>query len=152
MADSDVEARRQLLEALGAATDELAHALASLGAAYEQLDDQQADRLEDRLFRPVQRAYGRAKRTYAEFALRHGLPARAFDMPVPEAPSTAVKGFIQNAVDAVARADAEIVALQDSSMPIEFGDVELRAGLREVRELMSGLSHQARGFVRTFGR
>ncbi len=50
--------------------------VAWLGSAYEQLDDQQADRLEEQLFRPVQRAYGRAKRTHAQFGdpdLRAGL-------------------------------------------------------------------------------
>jgi hypothetical protein len=96
MSYTTVEARQQLLDALGEATDDLAHALASLGAAYEQLDDQQADRLEEQLFRPVQRAYGRAQGTHAGFARRHGLPARAFTMPSPGAPSTGVKGFIES--------------------------------------------------------
>ena len=58
MSYTSVEARQQLLDAFGEAADNLAHALAALGAAYEQLDDQQADRLEEQLFRPVQRAYG----------------------------------------------------------------------------------------------
>ena len=60
MSYTTVEARQQLLDALGEAIDDLARALTSLAAAYEQLDDQQADRLEEQLFRPVQRAYGRA--------------------------------------------------------------------------------------------
>lgn len=152
MAQTNVEAREHLLDALAEAIDALASALASLGAAYEQLDDQQADRLEEQLFRPVQRAYGRAKRTHAGFAARHGLPGREFKMPSPGVPSTGVKGYIENAVDAVARAETDLVALQDSLMPIEFGDEELRAGLNEVRELIAGLSQRARGFVRTFGR
>jgi hypothetical protein len=152
MSYTSVEARQQLLDALGEATDDLAHALASLGAAYEQLDDQQADRLEEQLFRPVQRAYGRAQSTYAGFALRHGLPARAFTTPSPGAPSTGVKGFIENAVHAVGHAEGELVALQDSLIGIEVGDAELRAGLTEVRQLIDGLSLRARGFVRTFGR
>jgi len=49
------------------------------GEAYEQLDDQHADELEEQLFRPVQGAYGRAKRTYSEFASRSQLRARTFD-------------------------------------------------------------------------
>jgi hypothetical protein len=152
MAYTNVEARQRLLDALAEATDDLAQALAELGAAYEQLDDQQADRLEEQLFRPLQRAYGRARRTHAEFAGRHGLPAREFDTPSPGAPSTGVKGFIENAVNAVGRAEAELVALQDSLMPIEVGDTDLRAGLTGVRELIGGLSQRAREFVRTFGR
>ena len=146
------EARQELLEALGEATDQLAQALASLGAAYEQLDDQQAERLEDQLFRPVQRAYGRARRTYSEFANRYDLSAREFTMPPPGVPSTGVKGFIQSAVDAVERAESELVALQESSVAIEVGDVELRSGLSEVRRLLDGLSAHARLFVRSFGR
>ena len=149
---TDVEARQRLLDALAEATDDLAQALASLGAAYEQLDDQQADRLEDQLFRPVQRAYGRAKRTHAEFAGRHRLPGREFKTPSPGARSTGVKGFIENAVDAAGQAETELVALQDSLMPIEVGDADLRTGLTEVRQLIDGLSPRARGFVRIFGR
>jgi hypothetical protein len=152
MAHTDVEARRQLLDVLAEAADDLAQALAWLGSAYEQLDDQQADRLEEQLFRPVQRAYGRAKRDHAQFAARHGLAGREFTTPSPGAPSTGVKRFLENAVDAVGRAESELVALQDSLMPVEFGDTELRAGLTEVRQLIGGFSQHARGFVRTFGR
>ena len=147
-----MDSRQQLLDALAEATDELGQALASLGAAYEQLDEQQADHLEEQLFRPIQRAYGRAKRTYAEFAGRYGLSDREFTMPLPGVPSTGVKGFIQNAVDAVERAERELVALQDSSIAIEVGDAELRSGLAEVRRLIAGLSRNARGFLRSFGR
>jgi hypothetical protein len=149
---TEVEARQQLLDALAESIDQLSEALAALGAAYEQLDDQQADRLEEQLFLPVQRAYGRAKRTHAEFARRYGLSDREFTMPGPGLPSTGVKGFIQNAVDAVERAELEMVALQDSSIAIEVGDVEFRAGVSEVRRLLDGLSQGARTFVSSFGR
>jgi hypothetical protein len=152
MASSNAQARQQILDALAEATDSLAQALTSLGVAYEQLDDQQADRLEEQLFRPVQHAYGRAKRTYAQFAERHGLPAREFHTPTPGAPSIGVKGFVTNAVDAIGTAETELVALQDSLMPIEFGDPELRAGLTEVRELIGGVSRRATDILRTFGR
>ena len=152
MANTDVEARRELLDEVAAATNALGAALAALGAAYEQLDDQQADRLEEQLFRPVQRAYGRAKRTHADFAGRRGLPGREFTAPSAGLPSTGVKGFIENAVDAIERAEDELVSLQDSLTPIEYGDPELRAGLAEVRELIAGLAERAQGFVRTFGR
>lgn len=152
MTGRDLQARQELLDALGQATDELGQALASLGAAYEQLDDQQADRLEERLFRPVQRAYGRLQRTHDEFAARYGLEGRDFILPAPGPPSLGVKGFVENAVVAVGRAELELVALQDSSMAIEIGDVELRSGLSEVRQGIDGFAGQAQAFVRTFGR
>jgi hypothetical protein len=152
MAYTNAEARQRLLAALAEATDALAEALASLGAAYEQLDERQAERLEEQLFRPVQRAYGRAQRAHAEFASGHGLPTREFTAPAPLAPSTGVKGFINDAITAVGRAEAELVALQDSLMPVEFGDANLRAGLAEVRELIDGFPRRARDFLRTFGR
>src|SRR5262249_34415062 len=109
MSYTTVEARQQLLDALGQAIDDLPRPVASLSAAYEQLDDQQADRLEEQLFRPVRRAYGRAQSTHAGFARRHGLPPRALTTPAPGAPSTGVKGFIENALHAVGHADGELV-------------------------------------------
>lgn len=148
----DTESRQQLLDALADATDALGQALAALGAAYEQLDEQQGDRLEEQLFRPVQRAYGRAKRACAEFAARYELAARELTMPSAGVPSTGVKGFIQNALDAVERAELELVALQDSEIALQVGDTELRSGLTEVRQLIGGLPQHARGFLRSFGR
>jgi len=152
MAQTDAQARRQLLDQLAQAADELAAGVAAFGLAYEQLDDQHADELEERLYRPTQHAFGRAKRTHAQFAARHGLPVGDLHTPTPRAPSTGVKGLVEGAVDAVARAETKLVALQDSLMPVEFGDPELRAGLSEVRELIGGLPQRARDFVRTFGR
>jgi hypothetical protein len=152
MAYTEAEARERLLDELADATDHLGEALTSLGAAYEQLDEQQADRLEEQLFRPVQRAYGRAKRTHAQFASRYRLGDREFTMRSPGVRSTGVLGFIEDAVRAVERADLELVALQESSIAIEVGDVNLRAGVAEVRQLIAGLSEAARSFVRSFGR
>jgi hypothetical protein len=152
MVRTTAEGRNQLLEALGEATDEIAAALSALGAAYEQLDERSADELEEKLFRPVQLAYGRARRTYAEFAARHGLPLRDFEPPPPGLPSTGAKAFIEKAVVAVGRADAVLGDLQDSLLPVEVGDAELRAALADLRALVGGLSKQARDVVRTVGR
>jgi hypothetical protein len=146
------EARQELLDTLGEAIDEIAVALAALGAAYEQLGTVPADRLEDELFRPVQAAYGRAKRTHSGFAERQGLPGRTFVPADPGLPSTGIRGFIDSAVDAAAEADAVLTELQDSMMPVEVGDAELRAGLAEVRELLGDVRVRAREFVRTLGR
>ena len=152
MAYVAAEARQQLLDDLGLAADELGIALAALGAAYEQLDERSADRLEEELFRPVQLAYGRARRTHAGFAGRHSLPSRTFETASAGLPSQGVKSFLDNAVDAVGKADGTIAEIQDSMMPVEVGDAELRAGLAEVRETVGTLRVSAREFVRTFGR
>ena len=146
------DAQEQLLETVAEATDEIGVALAALGAAYEQLDEGNADRLEEELFRPVQVAYGRAKRTHAAFADRHGLAGRTFEPATAGAPSQGVKGFLDGALGAVGEADDILAELQDSMMPVEVGDAELRAGLAEVRETVGTLRSRAREFVRTFGR
>src|SRR5262245_19732398 len=134
------QARQDLLTAIAEAADAIALALAALGAAYEQLDEQSADRLEERLFRPTQAAYGRAKRTHAGFAERSGLPQHTF-VPVSSAgpPSQGVRGFMERALDAIEDADAILIDLQDSMRPVEVGDAELRAGLADVRSLVEGL-------------
>ncbi|HVA18807.1 MAG TPA: hypothetical protein VMU55_01370 [Solirubrobacteraceae bacterium] len=152
MAYTTAQAREQLLESVAQAIGEAGVALASLGEAYEQLDEQSAERLEGELFRPVQLAYGRAKRTYTGFAARHDLPSQTFEPASPGAPSHGVKGFIDGAVDAAGRADGTLAALQDSMLPVEVGDPELRAGLEEVRTLLGDLPGRARQFVRTLGR
>jgi hypothetical protein len=146
------EARQELLDTIGEAIDEIAGALAALGGAYEQLGTVPADRLEEELFRPVQSAYGRAKRTHAAFAQRHGLPEGTFTPAREGLPSTGIRGFVDSAVDHVAEADAVLSELQDSMMPVEVGDPELRAGLAEVRELLGDVRSRAREFVRTLGR
>jgi hypothetical protein len=146
------EARQQLLDTVAEATDEMGAALAALGAAYEQLDEHSADRLEADLFRPVQAAYGRARRTHAGFAERSGLPARAFEPATAGLPSQGVKGFLDAAVIAVEEADGILAELQDSMRPVEVGDPELRAGLADVRELLSPLPERARELLRRFGR
>ena len=146
------EAREDLLESIAEAIAAIGTALASLGTAYEQLDEQTADRLEEELFRPVQVAYGRAQRTHAGFAERHGLPGRSFEPAAPGRASQDVRSLLDDAVEAVAEADDVLAELQDSMRPVEVGDAELRAGLSEVRELLGALRGRARELVRTLGR
>jgi hypothetical protein len=146
------EARQEMLDTLGEAIDLIAAALAALGDAYEQLGTLPADRLEEELFAPVQAAYGRAKRTHAGFARRHGLPDRTFAPASPGLPSTGVRGFVDNAVASVGEADAVLSELQDSMMPVEVGDRELRTGLSETREAIAELPARARRVMRAQGR
>jgi hypothetical protein len=152
VAYTDAEARQELLDEFAEAIEHIGLALAALGAAYEQLDEHNADRLEAELFAPVQRAYGRAKSTYAQFADRHGIEPRLFEAATSGLPSTGAKGFIDSGVDAVADADGALSALQDSGRPTEVGDVELRAALTDVRELLGGVRQRARELERTLGR
>jgi hypothetical protein len=152
MTYTTAQGRQQLLDTIAQATEELGVALAALGEAYEQLDENSGETLERELFRPVQVAYGRAQRTHAAFAGRHDLPSRAFAPASPGHPSQGVKGFLESAVDAVGRADGELATLQDSMLPIEVGDPELRAGLEDVRTLLGDVRTRAKQLVRLFGR
>jgi hypothetical protein len=146
------EARQELLDTVAQAANELGFASACLSEAYEQLDEHSAERLEDECFRPVQMAYGRAKRTYTEFAGRHGLQTAAFEQQPAGLASQGVAGFIARAVEAVGAADRTLAGLQDSMLPVEAGDAELRAGLEAVREPLGGLPGKAREFLRRLGR
>jgi hypothetical protein len=152
MAYTTAEARQQLLDALAEATDALGFALACLAEAYEKLDDYNADRLEEQLFHPVQVAYGRAKATHADFAGRHGLPRRTFEQPSAGVSPRGAAGFVDQAVEAVSEADRTLAELQDSMLPVEAGDPELRSGLAAVRERVRGLPGIARELLRTLGR
>jgi hypothetical protein len=151
MAYSTAEARQQLLDALGKATDEIGLALACLTEAYEQLDEDTGDRLEEALFRPVQSAYGRARRTHSEFATRVELPVRTFAPPAQTHPR-GTREAVSDAIEAVEEADIQLSELQDSLAPVEVGDAELRAGLSEVRRLLADVEAAATAFVRVLGR
>lgn len=152
MAYATAEAQQDLLDSVAEAIDHLAGALAAIGAAYEGLDEQAGDRLEAEVFRPLQLAYGRLQRAHGGFAERHGLPGREFAEGSAGLPSQGVKGFLERAVFALEEAELTLTSLQDSMLPVEVGDTELRAGLAEVRELIGGLDERARGFVSLFGR
>jgi hypothetical protein len=152
MAYTTLEGRQQLLEQVADAAERLGLALAYLGEAYEHLDEHAAEQLEEELFRPVQKAYGLTKRDYAAFAERHGLPSRIFEPQPPQVLPGAAKGAIESAVDATSEADGILAALQDSMLPVEVGDPELRSALAQVRQLLAGLRERARGLVRTLGR
>jgi hypothetical protein len=152
MAYAISEARQQLLDTLAEAADALGFALACLAEAYEKLDEHNGDRLEEMLFGPVQGAYGRARASHSEFAARHGMPARTFEQQSAGVSPRGAPGFVDQAVGAVAEADQLLAELQDSMLPVEAGDAELRAGLSAVRERLRGLPGAARELLRTLGR
>ena len=152
MAITALEARTKILDDLGAAVDQTALAVASLGEAFELLPERAAERLEDTLFRPVQRAYAMGKRTHAGFAARHGHSSGTFELPSPGAASQGAAALVEGAVAAAADADRRIAELQDSMLPVESGDGELRSGLADVRDRLAGIPAAAREFQRTLGR
>jgi hypothetical protein len=151
MAYVTAEARQELLDTVGEAADQIAVSLAALGDAYELLDEQAADRMEELLFRPVQAAYGRAKRTHTQFAERYQLPTRAFP-PAPSVSPHTPQETLENAIDAAAHADEILSELQDSLSPVEVGDTELRAGLSEVRRHLDDVATRAPQVLRVLGR
>jgi hypothetical protein len=152
MAYRSDDARVQMLEDMAAAADELALALACLTEAYEELDDDAADAMEAAMFRPVQAAYGRLKRAHAEFSARHRLPERSFQERSAGTHSGDPRVYIERALEAAEGADQAIADLQDSMMPVEVGDPELRAGLAETRALLAHVPAQGDRLLRTVGR
>jgi len=143
--------RLQILEDAAVAADELGVALAALGEAYEHLDEQSAERMEDELFRPLQAAYGQLKRTHSEFAARYGLPSRTFASASPGLPADP-RVLLGRVADSAQTADATLAELQDSLLPVEVGDEPLRTGLARVRTLIAPLPNLANRFIRTVGR
>ena len=63
-----------------------------------------------------------------------------------------MRGFLERATEAIDDADETLAHLQDSMMPVEVGDAELRAGLAAVRELIGQLQARAPELLRTLGR
>lgn len=152
MAYTSEEARTQILDDLADGIEQLSVALASLSEAYEALDEDSADQLEQTMFRPVQAAYARAKRTYTAFGSRYGLPTRGFEAGSAGQHAHDAKAYIERAVEAIEAADHQIAELQDSMLPVDVGDTELRAGLSQTRSSIADAPALGRRMLRTFGR
>jgi hypothetical protein len=146
------EARQQLLAEVGQAAAQIDIARAALGEVYEWLDEQTADRLEEELFRPANSAYGRAHRIQGEFAQRYGVPSAPVAAATPAGRPGDSRGAIERAAAAMAEADHVLATLQDSMLPVDVGDPELRRGLSEVRELIAPVPERARQLLRMLGR
>jgi len=151
MGYTNEEGRTQILDDAGAAIDQLSIAIAALGEAYEHLDEAAGERMEGQLFRPLQGAYGQLKRTHSEFAQRSGLPVRTFAAATPPAPEDP-RVSLEHAADAIQAADEMISELQDSLLPVEVGDQQLRSGLSGTRSAIAPLPERCDEFVRTLGR
>ena len=66
--------------------------------------------------------------------------------------SQGAAAFVAHAVEAVEAADRTLAGLQDSMLPVEAGDEQLRTGLKAVREPLGSLPGKAREFLRGLGR
>ena len=111
------EAQRDLLDAVASATDHLGRALASLGAAFEQLDENQGLRWRRSSSARFSWRTDAPRRTHARFAEAHGLPARKFVAPSPGLASIGARTFIDNAAVEVGQAENTLTTLQDSMLP-----------------------------------
>jgi hypothetical protein len=143
--------RLQILEDIAAAVTEIGAAIEQLGEAYDHLDEHLAEVLETDVFRPLQGAYGQLRRTQSDFAARYELPNRdpsASVLPPPSDPRTALEA----AADAIESADGILSELQDSMLPVEVGDRELRSGLSDVRMLLDPLPGTCDHLIGTVGR
>ncbi|HET6447944.1 MAG TPA: hypothetical protein VFG31_02450 [Conexibacter sp.] len=153
MAYTGDEGRGELLAATAEAADTIAVALAALGEAYELVDDDTAERLEDTLFAPAQAAYGRMKRAHTDFAVRAGLPAASFAVAeAPGAPSGGAQGYVEAAIERAEHADDILSELQDSMLPVEVGDPELRAAIADVRTRLAEVPVSGHELLRMLGR
>jgi hypothetical protein len=151
MSYTTAEGRERILTDLAQAAAQLELALSYLSDAYELVDVNLADRLEEQLFSPLQASFARARRTHSEFARRTGVATSGDGLGAGHRPHDA-RGLIEGAADAIEQADHWIAELQDSMLPVEVGDPELRAGLSDTRSLMAPVPGRARDLVRTLGR
>jgi hypothetical protein len=152
MSYSTAEARSQIVSDMVVAADDMSLALACLTEAYEALDEDGGDVLESHLFAPAQAGFGRLKRTLGSFTARYGLPEVAMTTPSAGVQSSDPRVYLTRAVDAIERAEQQIADLQDSMLPVDVGDPELRAGLAETRTLLADVPAQGRRLLRTVGR
>lgn len=151
MSYTNAEGRTQILDDTAAAITQLGIALSELAEAYEHMDERSADHMEQVLHRPLQSAYGQLKRTNAEFARRYGLFAPSAEdstRPLPEDPRVA----LEHAADAIQAADDMLAELQDTLLPVEVGDQELRAGLSGTRTVIASLPAACDELISRFGR
>jgi hypothetical protein len=151
MAYTTEEGRNQILDDSVAAVNDLAQALGALGDVYDLLPEQEADELEIHIFAPLQKAYGLLKRAHTEFAQRSGLTPRYFN-DVEQGPVEEARDTVERVADLIQGADDAIAELQDTLLPVEVGDRELRDALSGTRELLAHLPGNCDEFVSRHGR
>jgi hypothetical protein len=151
MSYTSASGRQQILDECGNALTELDIALAELGEAYDHFDEHTAERFEAELFKPLQAAYSALTHARGGFAGRYGLEVA----PPPPPPMPGLRDprvALANAATAIHDADDALGELQDSMLPVEVGDVELRNDLAHSRRLLDPLPAVCRALSRGFGR
>ncbi|HUA11681.1 MAG TPA: hypothetical protein VMA83_06725 [Solirubrobacteraceae bacterium] len=147
------EGRERILLDVAEAAAALMGAQEALGEAHEQLDDAAAGRLELELYGPVRDATKSALAGASAFAARVGM---TFTRPAGEhharTRGDGPREYVDAATALVARADELLAELQDSLLPVEVGDTELREALAATRRTIAPLAHSALEFERTLGR
>jgi len=152
VAYDSAEARQELLQTIADAASHLGMSVGWLTLAYDHLDEATADELEEKLFGPVQKAYGRARRTHDGFAERFALSADPIQAGEPHAGNKQPRELITHATDEASHANSLLSELQDSMRPVEVGDAELRTGLADVRSLLGEVQSNARSLLGHLGR
>ena len=71
--------------------------------------------------------------------------------PEAGAPSAGASGYVEQALEAVEHADDILSELQDSMLPVEVGDPELRTALAEVRTRLGELPGRTAELLRRSG-
>lgn len=151
MSYTTASGRQQIIDDTGVAVSTLDVALAEAGEAYEHLDERTADLMESAVFRPLQSAYSTLRRTRAEFAARYDLELTATGTAPVRTPHDA-RTSLEGVADAVESADEVLSDLQDSLLPVEVGDRELRSGLAETRNLLDPIAGACDTLIRSLGR
>ena len=77
------------------------------------------------------------------------MAAHALTRPAPRPPG---RPQIDRAVAEVRAAEDTLADLQDSVLPVEVGDPELRAAVADVRYRLGGVARNAREVTRVLGR
>ena len=143
--------RQQILEDAAAAAYPLNSALAAIAEIFDHLDEPTADRMEAIVFKPLQGGYGLLRRTLTEFATRSGLEPPQFYEPPVALPSSA-HAVLEHISEWAGEADQIIAELQDTLLPVEVGDPELRAGLSGTRTQIAKVPSAVVELLRTLGR
>jgi len=143
--------RQQILEDAAAAAYPLNSALAAIAEIFDHLDEPTADRMEAIVFKPLQGGYGLLRRTLTEFAARSGLEPPQFYEPPVALPSGA-HAVLEHISEWAGEADQIIAELQDTLLPVEVGDPELRAGLSGTRTQIAKVPSAVVELLRTLGR